>query len=200
MRWVQTFPRRRAPRPPRSARAPATGSLGAGCHRRRRSRRGTRGATPRERMRLERRGEREWPTGRGPWSGSFPRGRGRLGRLLDGSADSGVGATAANVARHRAIDVRIGGMRRVGEKRRGGHDLTRLAVAALYHLEIEPGLLHALPGGRLTDRLDGGDALTDGGDHGRGTRADRLAVQVHGAGAAQSEPAPELRAREAEHV
>ena len=44
-----------------------------------------------------------------------------------------------------------------GEQRRGGHDLTRLAIAALNDLEIEPRLLDFLSCRRVADRLDGGD-------------------------------------------
>src|SRR5260370_13542758 len=83
---------------------------------------------------------------------------------------------------------------------RSGHDLPRLAVAALHHLEIEPGLLHPLPGRRFTERLDRGDALADGRAHGRDPRARRLAVHVHGTGTAQSQPASELRAAHGEHI
>jgi len=43
-------------------------------------------------------------------------------------------------------DIGIGGRRYLREQRSGGHDLAGLAVAALYNLEIEPGLLGLLPG------------------------------------------------------
>ena len=66
------------------------------------------------------------------------------GGLPDGGADAGVGAAAADVARHGVVDVAVGGMRVGGEERRRGHDLARLAVAALHHVEVEPGLLDLL--------------------------------------------------------
>src|SRR3954462_1693761 len=50
---------------------------------------------------------------------------------VDGLTNADIGATAAEVAVHGRIDV---GIRRVGflcEQRRGGHDLTGLAIAAL---------------------------------------------------------------------
>jgi hypothetical protein len=34
-----------------------------------------------------------------------------LGRLFDGGADPSVGTAAADVARHRGVDVGVGGMR-----------------------------------------------------------------------------------------
>src|SRR3989442_14970985 len=89
-----------------------------------------------------------------------------LGRVLDSLADSHISAAAADVPRHGGVDIAIG---RVGvgrEQRRRGHDLAGLAIAALRHLERDPGLLD-LPAGRSgTDGLDGGDALA-------GRRGDR---------------------------
>ena len=48
----------------------------------------------------------------------------------------------------------------LGEQRRGGHDLARLAIAALRHLAVEPGLLDLGAGRRRADRLDGRDLAT----------------------------------------
>ncbi len=45
----------------------------------------------------------------------------------------------------------------LAEQRGGGHDLARLAVAALHDLVVEPGLLHPGAGRRRADRLDGRD-------------------------------------------
>src|SRR5206468_12689148 len=81
----------------------------------------------------------------------------RLRRALDGFADPDIGAAATDVAGHLRVDIRIAGMRILGEKRRCRHDLSRLAVAALRHLAGEPGLLHRGSGARLAHALDGGD-------------------------------------------
>jgi len=43
------------------------------------------------------------------------------------------------------------------EQRSCGHDLTRLAVAALHHLQIEPGSLDLSTGVRGADGFDGRD-------------------------------------------
>src|SRR5438309_6224029 len=67
--------------------------------------------------------------------------------LLDGFADSHVGPAAADVARHRIVDVGISRVWVAGEQRRGGHGLAGLAVAALDHLTVEPGLLDLGSGG-----------------------------------------------------
>ena len=61
--------------------------------------------------------------------------------LLDGGANALIRATAANVAVHGVIDVVVGRMRRLFQKRRGLHDLSGLAIAALRHVERAPGLL-----------------------------------------------------------
>src|SRR5437773_8573045 len=63
------------------------------------------------------------------------------GRVLDGRADACIGATAANVARHRLVDIGVGRRGVLRQQRGGGHDLAGLAVAALHDLEVEPRLL-----------------------------------------------------------
>src|SRR5262245_22375666 len=84
---------------------------------------------------------------------------GRCGKsrsLLDRLADAGIGAAATDVAGHRCIDVSVGGLGIGGEQRSRGHDLPRLTITALDHLEIEPCLLKALTYWRLANRLDRG--------------------------------------------
>src|SRR5262245_65603029 len=77
--------------------------------------------------------------------------------LLDRVANARVGPAAADVPGHCVLDVGIGRLRLAGKECRRGHDLARLAVAALRHLALDPGLLD--PGARRcrADRLDGGD-------------------------------------------
>ena len=115
------------------------------------------------------------------------------------AADARVGAAAAEVA---AIDWSISaslgfGLR--GQQRGRGHDLPRLAEPALRHGQLDPGLLQrviavgdrpsmvvtALPAARRQRRHAG---------------AHRLAVEVHGAGAAQRLAAAVLGAGEPEQV
>src|SRR6266853_1611698 len=81
----------------------------------------------------------------------------RLRGLLDRFADADVGPTAADVARHRIVDVGVGRMRVTGQQSRSRHDLARLAVAALNDLEVEPSLLDVGAGRRRANRLDGPD-------------------------------------------
>src|SRR5438876_6573092 len=99
-----------------------------------------------------------------------------LGGVLDSLADPDIRAAAADVPRHGGVDIAVG---RVGvgrEQRRRGHDLAGLAIAALRHLEIDPGLLNLFAGGRGANGLDGGDALAGRGRDRRDARAHRLAV------------------------
>src|SRR5438128_374273 len=93
------------------------------------------------------------------WSVPLPADRSTQRRLLDRGADPSVGAAAADVAGHRGVDVGVGGMRVAREQRGGRHDLARLAVAALRHVERDPRVLHLPAGGGVADRLDGGDRL-----------------------------------------
>ena len=76
-------------------------------------------------------------------------------------ADALVGAAAADVAAQRGVDVGVGGLGLRGQQRRGRHDLARLAVAALHHVQLGPGPLHRMAAiGRQP--LDGGDLLARG--------------------------------------
>src|SRR6266702_5483486 len=109
-----------------------------------------------------------------------------LGRVLDSLADSHISTAAADVPRHRGVDVAIGRVGVRGEQRRRGHDLAGLAIAALRHFQRDPGLLDLFAGGRGTDGLDRGDALAGRGSDRREACANRLAVYLYRARAAQS--------------
>src|SRR5882672_3021657 len=84
-------------------------------------------------------------------------------RVLDSLADSHIGAAATDVPRHGGVDIAIGRLGIGGEQRRRGHDLAGLAIAALRHLELDPGLLDLSAGCCGTDGLDRGDALAGRG-------------------------------------
>src|SRR4029077_7498857 len=84
------------------------------------------------------------------WSGSRS--------LLDGGANALIGPAAADVAVHRAVDVSVGRMRCLLQKRDGLHDLTSLAIAALGHIDRTPGLLHGMVPVRV-QAFNGGDRL-----------------------------------------
>src|SRR6267143_1028545 len=123
-----------------------------------------------------------------------------LGGVLDSLADSHISATAADVPRHGGVDIAVGRVGLGGEQRRCGHDLAGLAIAALRHLELDPGLLDLLAGGGGTDSFNRSDALAGRGRDRRDARAHRLAIEVDRARAAQAEAATEFRAGHSEHV
>src|SRR5205823_3339929 len=107
------------------------------------------------------------------------------------------GAAATDVG-HRFIDVTIGWLWSALEQCRRRHDLPRLAVAALRHVERRPRLLHGVRGVG-GEAFDGDDPV--GGVYVR--HADRagalhLIVDVQGAGAALRDAAAVLRAGEAD--
>src|ERR1700684_11760 len=80
-----------------------------------------------------------------------------LRSMFDRRTDAHVGPAPAEVAGHGRIDVGIFGMLSGVEQSRCRHDLPRLAVAALDHLQIEPGLLHFGSHAGRADAFDGGD-------------------------------------------
>src|ERR1700722_628579 len=123
--------------------------------------------------------------------------RSLLGGALDGAEDARIGAAAADIAIHVANDV-VAARILVGRKqRRGLHDLAGLAVAALRHLQIEPGLLQRMVAiGRQP--FDGGDALARHHGDRRLARPHRLAVEMDRAGAAHAGAAAIFRAGELE--
>src|SRR6478736_4311932 len=67
-----------------------------------------------------------------------------LGGHLDGLADAAVTGAAADVALHRLVDLVLARIGVLGEQRARGHQLAGLAIAALHHVDVEPGLLQRL--------------------------------------------------------
>src|SRR5260370_24251665 len=92
-------------------------------------------------------------------SGPFLVTRRSMRRALDPGADARIGPAATDVSGHGIVDIAIGRVGLGGEQRRRGHDLAGLAIAALRHLEIDPGLLNLLAGSRGANGLDRRNAL-----------------------------------------
>src|SRR5882757_9713559 len=93
-------------------------------------------------------------------------------------ADAHVGGAAADVAIHRGINVRVGWLLVFAEQTDRRHDLPRLAVAALDHVEPLPCRLHGA-GDLAFEPLDGGDLLAGRVADWRDARTYRLAVDVN---------------------
>src|ERR1700692_950977 len=121
--------------------------------------------------------------------------RSLLGGALDGAKDARIGAATADIAVHMANDV-VTARILVGRKqRRGLHDLAGLAIAALRHLQVEPGLFQRMVA-VWRHTLEGGDVLARHHRDRRLARADRFAVEMHRAGAAHASAAAIFRAGE----
>src|SRR6516225_6137693 len=122
-----------------------------------------------------------------------------LGRRMDGGADTLVGSAAANIG-HCRVNIGIGRLRVLLEQRSRGHHHAALAIAALRHVEVEPGLLHRMQFAVLGQSLDGGDLLGADGSNRHLARARGDAVDVHGAGAALSDAAAVFGANQSDRI
>src|ERR1700760_3120621 len=111
-----------------------------------------------------------------------------MSRPLRSRADRGVDAlvatAAADIAEHGVVDLGLGRRGSFREQRRGLHDLAALAVAALRDADIAPGDLHRMLAGRM-EAFDRGDGLAVDVGHRNAAGADGVAVEMHGAGAAE---------------
>src|SRR3954469_18977021 len=103
---------------------------------------------------------------------------------LDGVEDAGVRAAAAEVVLQPGGDRLAGGRRIVVEEGGGGEDHPRRAVAALEAAMLHEGLLDRMQGAVARQPLDGGDLAVARRAERGDARADGLAVDEHGAGAA----------------
>src|SRR5438105_154586 len=116
-----------------------------------------------------------------------------LGRAMDRTSDAHVCPASAEIAAHGLVDLRVGRLLRLLQKRRGAHDLARLAISALRDVLREPCLLKRMRSvGRKA--LDCGDLFPGDGLQRRAAGANRLAVREHRARAAEAAAAPEFGA------
>ena len=110
-----------------------------------------------------------------------------------------IGAAAADVAGHGLVDLRVGRLGSLGEQRGGGHDLARLAIAALGDVDFHPGALDGMAAGSRK-AFDGGDVLSgdagNRGDAGPGC----VAIDMDRTRAAQRHAAAEFGAGHVERV
>ena len=117
---------------------------------------------------------------------------GQLCCSFEGSANSWVGPTAANVTRHGCVDkVVVDAIGIMRQQSRRGHDLAWLTVTTLHHVQFQPGLLHRMIGFNALNR---GDALSGQGAHRRDAGARRKTVDMYGTRAAKTLTATKLGA------
>src|SRR5436189_285563 len=77
-----------------------------------------------------------------------------LADLLEGPASADIGDGL--------VDVLVGRLGLLFEKRRDRHDHAALAIAALRHIVGHPGMLHLVQGAVAGETFDHGDLLADG--------------------------------------
>ena len=108
-----------------------------------------------------------------------------------------IGAAATDVAVHVGDDLIPRRLRILGEQRRRLHDLPGLTVAALRDLLGDPRLLQRVRA-RRRQAFDRGHAPAGDIGYLNAARAGGLAVEVHRAGTALRDAAPEFRAGQLE--
>src|SRR5580700_9102567 len=123
----------------------------------------------------------------------FARGR------VDRGANALIGSATADVG-HRRVDIVVGRFWVLLEQRCCRHHHAALAIAALRHVEVEPGLLHRVQLAVLRQRLDGGDLLGADRSDWDLARARGDAVDVHGAGAALGDAAAVFGAGQSDRI
>jgi hypothetical protein len=103
--------------------------------------------------------------------------------------DALIRRAPAQVAAHRRIDILFTGAGVATEQGGGGHDLSRLTIAALNDIQCNPGILYGLcrPG---FDALYGGDFSAFHRSHRYAAAANWLSIQVDSAGAAGTASTP----------
>src|SRR3569623_1691794 len=116
----------------------------------------------------------------------------RAGSHLDRGLNPVVTGAAADISRHRRVDLLQRGTWSVREQGSRGHDLPGLAVATLHDIHLQPGLLQPGTHGCFTNVLDGGNSGVAQTSHGRLARALRGAVHMDGAGSTKARATPVL--------
>src|SRR5260370_24943711 len=101
-----------------------------------------------------------------------------------------VSAATANVAGHGFIDVSVGRFGIFFEQDSRAHNLSGLAVAALWDVDFDPGALQGMGivGGKAFDR---GDVLPFDTRERRDAGADGVTIEVDGARSAEGHAAAE---------
>src|ERR1700722_10009044 len=101
-------------------------------------------------------------------------------------------AATAKISAQLVAHLRFGGFRYALQKRRGLHDHAVNAVATLHRLLIDEGLLQGMQPLRRTQPFKRRDIALDPADW-INARANRAAVQMHGAGPALAQSATKAR-------
>src|SRR6202166_5323311 len=100
----------------------------------------------------------------------------RFAHLFEGTAAANIGDGV--------VDILVGRLRIILEKRRHRHDHSALAISTLGNVVGDPGLLHLVQGAVGGQTLDGGDFFANGFADQHAAGAHRDPVNVDGAGSA----------------
>src|SRR4029077_15527156 len=114
----------------------------------------------------------------------------------DGRMNALIATAPADIAVHGSVDLLVGGRRRLCQQCRGLHDLAGLAIAALRNAQIAPGDLDGMLAFGI-ETFDGHDFLSGHIRYRDAAGADRLAVEMNGAGSAKRDAATEFRSSQA---
>ena len=106
-------------------------------------------------------------------------------------SDAGVGATTAEIARQCIVNVGITRIPVDGEQRCSAHHLSRLAIAALWNVDLDTGMLYWVID-VFRQAFDGSYFLARHGGNGSNTRTRGFAADVNGTGAAERHATTEL--------
>src|SRR6266404_2430533 len=123
-------------------------------------------------------------------SSNVSRGVDRLAHLLEGAAAADIGDGF--------VDVLVGRLRFLLEKRRHRHDHSGLAISALRYVVVDPGFLHLVQCAVGRQSFNGGDLLASGVADQYAARAHRNAIDMDGTGPALCNAATVFGARKAD--
>src|SRR5262249_6111547 len=116
---------------------------------------------------------------------------------MDRPPNPRIGPTPTEVAAHCVVNVGVGRARFLRQQTGCRHHLSRLAVATLWDLYFQPGLLHRMA--QITrESFDRDDILPFGARHGSDAGPDCVAVEMNRAATTEGHPATILRAGQPE--
>src|SRR5690606_8711030 len=119
-------------------------------------------------------------------------GRSLLRHHGDRVVDAGVAGAAADIAGHRLVDLLRARLWVASEQRSGVHQLPGLAIAALHHVLVHPGLLQRPADRALAQGFDRRHLLVADRADWQRARTGRDAIDMDGTSPAQADAATEL--------
>src|SRR6202790_1642275 len=113
-------------------------------------------------------------------------------RPMNGPPDTRIRSAPADVPGHLLINIFIGWLWFLSQQHRRAHNLPRLAVSALRHIDLDPRPLQRVI--QISRQaFDRRHPFPRHSPHRRNARTNRLAIQVHRASTAQRHPATVFR-------